>query len=302
MAKNNEKYAYLNRLSTEQLEELLRADMEASKPGNDEAVFHILEVIEQRENQQPTGRIPDVEEAWKEFQREYDLPEGEGMSLYPCVPEGEENSAPPVRRRRSAVTHQPRLHRRVKQSLAALTAVVALVCGMAAAQAAGFDVLGMLGQWTDEIFHFTSGPESGESAAPMNENTRLLREALASVGIDEDLAPTWFPEGFTVSEAKTTTSNINDTVYFALNNSGGNFINITIRQFHSKEYLENANFEIAMDSVGQYSNKIQTYYLFSNGDAIAATWADGFLMEQISGNICEDFLKPIIDSIGGDIN
>lgn len=59
MAKNNEKYAYLNRLSTEQLEELLRADMEASKPGNDEAVFHILEVIEQRENQQPTGRIPD---------------------------------------------------------------------------------------------------------------------------------------------------------------------------------------------------------------------------------------------------
>lgn len=302
MAKNNEKYAYLNQLSTEQLEELLRADMEASKPGNDEAVFHIMEVIEQRENQQPTGRIPDVEEAWKEFQREYDLPEGEGMSLYPCTPQVEEDTAPPVRRRRSAVTHQPRLHRRVKQSLAALTAVVALVCGMAAAQAAGFDVLGMLGQWTDEIFHFTSGAESGESAAPMNENTRLLREALASVGIDEDLAPTWFPEGFTVSEAKTTTSNINDTVYFALNNSGGNFINITIRQFHSKEYLENANFEIAMDSVGQYSNKIQTYYLFSNGDAIAATWADGFLMEQISGNICEDFLKPIIDSIGGDIN
>ena len=28
MAKNNEKYAYLNRLSTEQLEELLRMDME----------------------------------------------------------------------------------------------------------------------------------------------------------------------------------------------------------------------------------------------------------------------------------
>ena len=27
MAKNDEKYAYLNRLSTEQLEELMRADM-----------------------------------------------------------------------------------------------------------------------------------------------------------------------------------------------------------------------------------------------------------------------------------
>ena len=31
MAKNNEKYAYLNRLSTEQLEELLRMDMEEGR-------------------------------------------------------------------------------------------------------------------------------------------------------------------------------------------------------------------------------------------------------------------------------
>lgn len=302
MAKNNEKYAYLNRLSTEQLEELLRADMEASKPGNDEAVFHILEVIEQRENQQPTGRIPDVEEAWKEFQREYDLPEGEGMSLYPCVPEGEENSAPPVRRRRSAVTHQPRLHRRVKQSLAALTAVVALVCGMAAAQAAGFDVLGMLGQWTDEIFHFTSGPESGESAAPMNENTRLLREALASVGIDEDLAPTWFPEGFTAEEPEILTSNFNDVVYFALNNGNKYSINITIRQYYSTEHLEGADFEIKTGSVQKYSNNLQTFYLFSNTGTVTAIWADGLLVEQISGDISVEEMENMIDSIGGDTN
>ncbi len=301
MAKNNEKYAYLNRLSTEQLEELLRADMEASKPGNDEAVFHILEVIEQRENQQPTGRIPDVEEAWKEFQREYDLPEGEGMSLYPCVPEGEENSAPPVRRRRSAVTHQPRLHRRVKQSLAALTAVVALVCGMAAAQAAGFDVLGMLGQWTDEIFHFTSGPESGESAAPMNENTRLLREALASVGIDEDLAPTWFPEGFTVDDLETTESILGDAVHLILRDKNGYFVNISITQYDSTEYIEKTSFEKNIENAESYSNRQQTFYLFSNNNAITATWANGLLIEQISGNISKEKIKSIIDAIGGNI-
>ena len=298
MAKNDEKYAYLNRLSTEQLEELLRADMEASKPGNDEVVFHILEVIEQREKEQPTGRIPDVEEAWEEFQREYDLPEGAGMSLYPCAPQVEEDAVPPVRRRRSG----PRLHRRVKQSLVALTAVVIVVCGMAAAQAAGFDVLGMLGQWTDEIFHFTSGAESGESAAPLNENTRLLREALASVGIDEDLAPTWFPEGFTAEEPEIADSTLVSAVHFSLSDESGYFINITIRQYHSTEYLENANFEIKMDSVRQYSNKTQTFYIFFNENAIAATWADGFFMEQISGNVCEDEVKLIIDSIGGDIN
>lgn len=296
MAKNDEKYAYLNRLSTEQLEELLRADMEASKPGNDEVVFHILEVIENREKEQPTGRIPDVEEAWEEFQREYDLPEGEGMSLYPCAPQVEEDAVPPVRRRRSG----PRLHRRVKQSLVALTAVVIVVCGMAAAQAAGFDVLGMLGQWTDEIFHFTSGAESGESAAPLNENTRLLGEALASVGIDEDLAPTWFPEGFTAEEPTIETSNFNNVVYIVLNNLSGRFINITVRQFETTEYLKIMNFEKNLD-LTQYSNKNQTFYLFSNTDTTTATWADGLFMEQISGDISIEEMKLIIDSIGGDI-
>lgn len=298
MAKNDEKYAYLNRLSTEQLEELLRADMEASKPGNDEVVFHILEVIAQRENQQPTGRIPDVEEAWEEFQREYDLPEGEGMSLYPGAP-GEEEPVSPVRRR-SAASRRPRLHRRVKQSLVALTAVVVVVCGMAAAQAAGLDVLGMLGQWTDEIFHFTSGAESGESAAPMNENTRLLREALASVGIDEDLAPTWFPEGFVESDTKISNSKMSDIVHFVLEDETGYVINITIAQYYSTEFLEITDFEIKTDSVQHYSNGKQMFYLFSNANTVTATWANGLIMEQIYGDISEEDTKHIIDSIGGD--
>ena len=92
MAKNSEKYAYLNRLSTEQLEELLRMDVEESKPGNEDVVFHILEVIEQRENEHPTGRIPDVDKAWAEFQEYYNVPEGADTSLYPCETVSDDSS------------------------------------------------------------------------------------------------------------------------------------------------------------------------------------------------------------------
>ena len=61
MAKSSgsEKYAYLNRLSTEQLEELLRADIESPESGDVDVIFHILEVIEKREEEHPTGRLPD---------------------------------------------------------------------------------------------------------------------------------------------------------------------------------------------------------------------------------------------------
>ena len=170
----------------------------------------------------------------------------------------------------------------------------------AAAQAAGLDVLGMLGQWTDEIFHFTSGPESGESAAPMNENTRLLREALASVGIDEDLAPTWFPEGFVESDTKISNSKMSDIVHFVLEDETGYVINITIAQYYSTEFLEITDFEIKTDSVQHYSNGKQMFYLFSNANTVTATWANGLIMEQIYGDISEEDTKHIIDSIGGD--
>lgn len=86
MAKNDEKYAYLNRLNTEQLEELLRMDMEMAEPGNEDVVFHILEVIEQREDEHPTGRIPDVDKAWAEFQEYYNIPEGVTPLCIPVKP------------------------------------------------------------------------------------------------------------------------------------------------------------------------------------------------------------------------
>ncbi|MFQ9472896.1 MAG: hypothetical protein ACLR0P_06990 [Oscillospiraceae bacterium] len=119
MAKNDEKYAYLNRLNTEQLEELLRMDMEMAEPGNEDVVFHILEVIEQREDEHPTGRIPDVDKAWAEFQEYYNIPEGVDASLYPCETEPDASSENPAE---FSHPRRPRLHRWLKQGLVAVIA------------------------------------------------------------------------------------------------------------------------------------------------------------------------------------
>ena len=51
--------------------------------------------------------------------------------------------------------------------------------------------------------------------------------------------------------------------------------------------------------VGEDSNESQTFYILSNADTITATWSDGLLVEQFSGNISEDTIKNLIDSIGG---
>ena len=71
MAKSNQtkKYAYLSRLSTKELESILRADAESLNTVNDEAISYILEVIEQREHEHPSGSFPDVDSSWKETEK-----------------------------------------------------------------------------------------------------------------------------------------------------------------------------------------------------------------------------------------
>ncbi|MGM9564476.1 hypothetical protein [Evtepia sp.] len=74
---------HLDRLSTEQLEVLLRADLADPDQSKEAVIFHILNVLEQREQKAPTGRLPDADQAWTEFKQFYDIPEGESQTLYP---------------------------------------------------------------------------------------------------------------------------------------------------------------------------------------------------------------------------
>lgn len=93
MANHDEKnkYAYLDQLSTEELRQLLCADIDSPVNGDEEAIFYILEVIESREQAHPSSPFPDLGKSWKEFNELYNTPEAADISLYPI-----ENDAAPV--------------------------------------------------------------------------------------------------------------------------------------------------------------------------------------------------------------
>ena len=80
----NQKYAYLDQLSTEKLEELLKMDRLS---GCDEATSEYFDAIEEvilrREEQEPSGRLSNVGDSWEEFQKQYVAPEGRNLRLFP---------------------------------------------------------------------------------------------------------------------------------------------------------------------------------------------------------------------------
>lgn len=173
----------LVRMRTEELEEILRLDSYGEGGYSTEDILYILELLENREREQGQP-CADVDRAWQAFQKDYLLQHKDKKSWWTG------------------------LHRGMGATAAALALVVV---GLLTAQAAGWDVLGSLGKWNDEIFTFgnletetpTDGgpvesiPVSKEPEIVSNEIVEYdnLQEALDACGITEVKTPTWLPEG-----------------------------------------------------------------------------------------------------------
>lgn len=280
---------YLDQLSMEQLEELLRADFASSDPENEQAVFHILEVMEKREKENPTGRLPDTDQAWQEFQKYYNIPEGEGESLYPIRNTQEKRSA--------SVPTKTRRVFRPRKILVVAAVLILMFGGMLTAQAAGVDVFGAIGRWTEETFHFELPINHDDLAGETDYN---LRNASQKAGLPGSVAPIWCPEGF-IPKTPTNT-HVEDYVdtavceYINENENRSYFVDISY--YYNSADVEATIFEKDGSEVVTYSSNRGTFYIFSNIDVLAATWSNGHLSITIAGDLQLEELEKIIVSIG----
>ena len=193
-------YSKYDKMSTESLEELLRLDAELPDgEGSDiDEILYILEVIEKREEEHPTGRYSeiDVEASWETFQTKYRPFLTDGRSLYdfdddePSSTEAA-NPAPDT----SSPFGKHHISARGRRRLGRVTsfaAAIAILLGLmtVTAYAMGYDLWGVIAQWTKDTFTFVSASSEGEYGN--------LQSALDAYGITEQLAPTWIPERFSV--------------------------------------------------------------------------------------------------------
>lgn len=291
MVKKNEYESgtYWDQLSTEQLEDILRADIASPNQMNDETVFHILEVMEKREKENPTGRLPDTDQAWQEFQKYYNIPEGEGESLYPIRNNQEKRSA--------SVPTKTRRVFRSRKILVVAAVLILMFGGMLTAQAAGVDVFGAIGRWTEETFHFELPINHDDLVGETDYN---LRNASQKAGLPGSVAPIWCPEGFLPKTP--TNTHIEDYVdtavceYINENENRSYFVDISY--YYNSSDVEATIFEKDDSEVVTYSSNRGTFYIFSNIDVLAATWSNGHLSITVAGDLQLEELEKIIDSIG----
>lgn len=279
-------WEFLERLSTGQLIDLMRADTGFPEDGDDALMLRILEVMERREKEHPTGRLTGAGEAWEDFQRYFNTPDGTDRPLYPMRDSGPTAPGETARNRRG--------QKRLKRRLTAVAVAVTISC-MITVQALGFDVFGSLARWTEETFHFAAGPDSVRPEA------EALRQAIQGAfdrcGIEVP-APAWYPEGTVLEgDIQVTEGPENTGVACGFTYEEKSF-SIVAQRYCSKECVSEYVFEKDATEAEEYASNGRLFYIMSNFSKSRAVYSDRQTVITINGELSLGNLKQMIDSIG----
>lgn len=280
----------LDRLSTEQLLDLMREDFESSESGDSELTDRILEVIEQREKEKPTGLFSDVDQAWADFQKHYNTPDSEDCPMNP-MGDSEQTAVGQKKNRRLG-------HGRLLKRLVPVAAVAAVTfSSMVAVQAFGFNIFGALARWTAETFHFVSETPASAGNPESEALQQKVQEAFDSCGVTIP-APAWYPEGTELAEDIQVVEYRENSVVICSFAYGDKTFCIEAQQYHGEERIPTYTIEKNdLDVETHYSNG-RAFYIMSNASYNRAVYSKDQTVITINGKLSMEFLRQIIDSIG----
>lgn len=208
---DNNQYAYLRQLPVGKLLELLDvAPVPASCPEDEAYVDALEEAIIEKENENPTGFFPDVDQQWEQFVTHY-LPDQKDTAL---EPERTEHAVSAQTNQQFHTVPPKRVVRFKRVWRTALVAAIAIACMFAilvTAQAAGIDVFGAMARWTQDVFSFGQIVPNSQVSDNLAQETETpdaefasLQEALDAYGMTEVHEPSWLPEGYALEELDAT--------------------------------------------------------------------------------------------------
>ena len=185
----NKRYAHLDQLSTQKLEDILRADLELQESGNSDMVLYIMEVIEKRENGKSLENRADAERALKEFHELYNTSDDSvGQSLYPA------NTVGDTPLQHSETPTPQTKNRHFLRRLFISAAAAAIITIFLVPSALGYETFyEMVGSWTDSTFQFVKKDNADNIDV-------VWQEELNTYGILASVLPTKIPQDFVLQE------------------------------------------------------------------------------------------------------
>lgn len=304
---SNSKYAYLRSLSLEELlDRLAVAPIPAVSPEKQAYVDALKEAIIEKEDENPTGFFPDVDQQWEQFVTQY-LPEIEETALEPERME----HADFARTKQQPLEVPPKRvvpFRRVwRTALVAAAAIVCMFAIMVTAQAAGVDVFGAMARWTEDVFSFGQiAPDSQVSDDPAQETAgqktetpnaefASLQEAFDAYGMTEVHEPSWLPEGYALGSLDVLA--VDDPflqTFSASYTDGEGRVGIDIKSYEGNPIAQVQKISGPVEPIEK--NSIMFYQIENSVGRTIAWYSDQFEY-YLSSDVESNILWEIVDSM-----
>lgn len=256
-----------NQLPTEELDQILQAELEKDHP-NEEVVLPILHELEEREKDYPVERTPEVLTILDQYSKH------------------------------ETISKQSKNRRGWIAGIAALAAVICIVV-MAVPQTAGAEnIIDVLFRWTESVFEFfTPGQDADNPPVDIafqtdNPGLQQLYDKVTEYGVKDPVVPMWLPEGFTLLELRVLQATDGQRIFGKFDN-GGKDISIT--------YLLTTNittkFEKEDSAVEVYDYADVSHFVLANEDNLSVMWIVDNVECSVVANVQKNDVYKIIKSI-----
>ncbi len=261
-------------MSIEKLEKILRAD--AMGPERDDSdvdeILYVMEVLAKKRRQNGIAGKTALE-AYQEFQQHY-RPMVEERSM----PKHKSNIIP---------------FRRI----AAIAACLVLVFSLSiTANAFSFrDIWNAVITWAQETFSFSQHIDNGREPSPSSTVLyESLQDVLVKQGHSPEIAPTWIPTGFVLTDISVSDSPMQD-IYIAYYNNGDKSLKISVKSYLQEEP---EHIEVSGELLELFEFAGNDFYIHNNNHLLQAAWITNSYECYIAGDLTIEELKLMIESIG----
>lgn len=297
---------YYSRKSTEELEEIIRLDVDSDEADglDPEALDAILEVLQDRNYAEEYIKKSTT---WEDFEKYY-LPGLEerkpGKNTDECISSDDgikplpklSPSAPGSTKKKNRFWSGHTL--KVASIAVAISLVFFSVVSISAA-AAGYNLWDAVARWTSETFRFGNGDGARltiPTADDYSGEYRNLESALEAHGVDVKLAPTWLPDDYRLTVISII-ERTNRTIFTAeYCNSNDDIVIVTLTQ-HDTSTPSFAFQEKDRENISIYKNGNIEHYIFSNLESTTITWINSGFECSVYGKFAATDAHTIIDSI-----
>ena len=267
-------------LSPEDLKEALKTVLLYTDEINDDTTVELDRIMAALREKEPLEYERSAEEQWAVFRAEH----REELSQLGIRTDDRKKEVRPGRTGSGQVGRRRNARVLMRIALVAALIVVLLIGAAVTASALGFELWGWAPKWTQEDLRFVT-------EEPGAEDVHGIPTALAALGIDEPLYPHWLPE-----DMVWVTAEIQLDPVFLFESYCGKDRDLLITIVPSA-ISDTVVYQRSESDPEEYIAGNTIHYIFSDINHISATWYTKDYSVLIVGNITEDEMRKVIDSI-----